>query len=276
MAASVHMHFERPSSAQQPTWYYNQVVPTSSTSATYFATNTHGYGYAGIQQGDKDNTKGHQAICSIWDQSSGKAVTEKCGSGVTCKDFGGEGTGRQAIWKFQWKMGKRYAFALHRIPLANGQVRNICWFYASELKSSYPGGWKHIATHRSGRAQHNPITFGDAGSFLEAFGPTNTQDKRQGTFGPAYYKGNTGKWYQSRRAHFSKNCNHPTQPIACAPYLGAGLNSKKERLYMGTGGNKKFRASHTKPRPLRYPKNKFPSPLRTFYDNKAKLLAIAQ
>merc|ERR1719356_1332373 len=117
-----------------------EVVGRAASSATYYATNTHGYGYAGIQMSNKHAKFGDRVICSTWDQGSGedqRAKMEECGEGVSCVGFGGEGTGAKALWYWQWTLGKTYAWMLHRKQLANGRIEHTCWFHAEELESTY-------------------------------------------------------------------------------------------------------------------------------------------
>lgn len=100
--ASVHFNFGRPSNARNPIWYYNEVYPIQGSTDTYYATNTFGYGYAGIQMHEK-GARGSFVICSIWDQPAGPARMETCGEGVRCTGFGGEGTGAKSMWPFERK-----------------------------------------------------------------------------------------------------------------------------------------------------------------------------
>merc|ERR1712007_24013 len=98
---------------------------------------------------------GKQVLCSIWDQHSGKASVTQCGKGVNCQSFGGEGTGSKATWTgLTMTLGRTYAFAWHRDSLGSGEVQHTCYFQADELKGTHEGGWKHIATFKSGMNRH--------------------------------------------------------------------------------------------------------------------------
>lgn len=96
-----------PAPISQPAWWFQRVVPLASAPVTYFSTNGHSFGYGGIQQ--VDDTTG-RVIFSLWDQGGcdtdtdpncdpdDLAKTVACGKGVTCKGFGGEGTGRKSYY----------------------------------------------------------------------------------------------------------------------------------------------------------------------------------
>lgn len=238
--ASVHFNFIRPSIARNPMWYYNEVYPSDSSTHTYYATNTHGYGYAGIQMLGKGE-HGAKVICSTWDQQGGKAELETCGKDVQCVGFGGEGTGVKTFWPFQWKMRERYAFMLLRRALPNGRVQHACWFHAPELEEEYHGGWKHIST-TSSPVNNAGETFKDSGSFLEQWTHADSQDLRKGYYGPAYYKNAGGAWGQAETARFSASWlkDREEKHEVRADYLasGSGKHGQDEsgRLWMSTGG----------------------------------------
>lgn len=279
--SSIHFNYQRPSGARTPSWFYNEVKPTSTSSATYFATATTGYGYAGIQTIWKDATRTNDraVLCSTWDQTWGTAKMEKCGSGVKCKGFGGEGTGAKAMWYFDWTIGKHYAFMMHRKDAGNGRIEHACWFYAEELEGNYSGGWKHIATATSGANQYGS-TFKDAGSFLEQWTHENSNEKRQGEYGPAYYKNEDGAWYQSRTTKFSNAYSQERLDAGLVriDYVSAGLTGGTKRLFMATGGTTQASTPLRRaPRDLAYPEAAcgLPTPLYQFEANKKALFQDA-
>jgi len=235
---SVHFNFRRPSTAKSPVWYYAEVVPKNASSSTFYASNTHAYGYAGFQMSRKDPAQGDIVICSTWDQDSGKATVETCGEGVECTDFGGEGTGVRTRWRWHWTLGRRYAFMVSRSELPGGRVESACWFHAGELEGDHPGGWKHISTTTTGRSRWG-ATFGDAGAFLEQWSHLDSGDLRRAQYGPAYYKDPGGPWGQAQTARWSGGYCVPERVrkgLVRCDITSAGEAHGGERLYMSTGG----------------------------------------
>lgn len=278
---SIHFNYQRPSGAREPSWFYNEVKPTSTSSSSFFAAATTSYGYAGLQTIWKDTTraKDRAVICSIWDQSTGNAKMEKCGSGVYCTGFGGEGTGAKAMWYFDWSVGKHHAFMMHRKDAGNGRIEHACWFYAEELETTYPGGWKHIATVTSGRNWAGS-TFRDSGSFVEQWTHQYSNEKRQSELGPAYYKNEEGAWHQSRTTKFSSYYDQSrlrAGTVRC-DHVSAGQAPGTRRLFMATGGTRQA-PSHLRraPRFLAYPKAAcgLPTPLYFYEANKKTLFKDA-
>merc|ERR1712039_55495 len=272
---SVHMNFMRPNAVWDPMWYYNEVMPTESSSTTYFASNSHEYGYAGIQMVSKDSEDGDLAICSIWDQDTGNARTEVCGEGVRCTGFGNEGTGAKALWDFKWRMGKRYAWMIVRKALPGNRLQHACWLYAEELEGRYPGGWKHIATVSSGR-RGNRDAFLDAGSFVEQWSHMNSRDLRRAYYGPAFYKEHGGAWGQAEEAKFHPYCdpgNLERHEERC-DHVAAGEQEIDGRklLWMSTGGLRETASSELR---LSYPKQEcgLPAPLYAFEVHSTALLS---
>jgi len=204
---------------------------------------------------------------------------ETCGEGVHCTGFGGEGTGARAIWKFRWQLSNRYAFMLVRQKLPIGRIEHTCWFHAEELESSYPGGWKHMATATSGQNGYG-TTFHDSGSFLEQWTHKNSHDLRRATYGPAYYKNAGGAWSQSEEAKFQPHCapERVDKQLVRCDYTSAGLSENKKRLYMATGGNDKHEANSGKRVILQYPTHTcgLPLPLAQFDWHKHALLSAAK
>jgi len=275
---STHLNFLRPSGAQTPMWYYNEIEPTSSSGATYYASNTHGYGYAGIQMKRKDDQFGDTAICSIWDQDSGGASIDKCGENAECSGFGGEGTGAKAKLRFEWELGRRYAWMLHRVALPDGRIQHTCWFYAPEYAELGTGndGWKHVATATSGSNGFG-TTFKDAGSFLEQWTHEDSNHLRRGLYGPAYYKNEHGDWAQAMQAKFSAYClpeRVAASQVTC-DYTAGGIDGS--HVYMATGGLDPIAADVHQNRIIAYPAHSsLPEPLASFTANMDMHLAQAE
>ena len=71
--ASVHLRFSKPGGVQQPAWWFQRVVVTDSSDASYFATVGNAFGYGGIQQVRETPFLG-RVLFSIWDQGCDKDV----------------------------------------------------------------------------------------------------------------------------------------------------------------------------------------------------------
>jgi hypothetical protein len=104
--ASTFLNYVTPSAVSKPAWWFNKLDILDASTASFYSTNGHRFGYAGFQVSE---TNPYQArvLFSIWDQggcdqdtnpncpASQVAKTVACGTGIKCTDFGGEGTGRK-------------------------------------------------------------------------------------------------------------------------------------------------------------------------------------
>eukprot|EP00928_Gymnodinium_smaydae_P069286 TRINITY_DN5271_c0_g1_i1.p1 TRINITY_DN5271_c0_g1~~TRINITY_DN5271_c0_g1_i1.p1 ORF type:complete len:408 (-),score=32.04 TRINITY_DN5271_c0_g1_i1:163-1386(-) len=271
--ASIHFHYYAPQNAQ---WYYNQLTPTHTSADTYFAMVTHKYGYAGIQTASRRFGSGtyHQVICSTWDQPGGKARTTKCGGGVKCDGFGGEGTGARAIWQFKWKLNRRYAFLVRRRQVGS-LIENTCWFHAAELSGRNPGGWKHISTVTSGS---QGLAFTGPGAFLEQWTYKKSNEKRQGTYGPPFFSTSSsgGNWQQVSSGRFSSFVlqSRVKAGLVTKDYISAGTASTG--AWMATGGTVMAGAEARSERSLQMSNVGVPSALSQFDSNRQRLLQAAR
>ena len=106
--ASVHLNYKVPEAVTEPAWWFQRIEPVAASSATYFCGVGNSYGYGGIQQvdGSAASPGNGKVLFSIWDGGCDQdkdttcdpntlAATLICGIGVTCTNFGGEGTGRK-------------------------------------------------------------------------------------------------------------------------------------------------------------------------------------
>eukprot|EP00928_Gymnodinium_smaydae_P063634 TRINITY_DN47154_c0_g1_i1.p1 TRINITY_DN47154_c0_g1~~TRINITY_DN47154_c0_g1_i1.p1 ORF type:complete len:203 (-),score=10.72 TRINITY_DN47154_c0_g1_i1:167-775(-) len=105
------------------------------------------------------------------------------GTGVTYRDFGGEGEGVQASWQYPWQENQRYGL-LVGITHRGNWVQSQCWF-------SHAGQWKHIATMTTGYQRG----IGLVGSFLEQYTHADSTVKREAKYGPAWYGESEGPEY---------------------------------------------------------------------------------
>jgi hypothetical protein len=133
--ASVHLLYNSPYSVASPSWLFQRIVPTKSTDVTYFCGMGNSFGYGGIQQESTSWWSGQpygHVIFSIWDQGTGSlAATVACGNGVTCSDFGGEGTGRKSMLDLSNFpiVGTEYFMATQATSVAGGRMQYTGYFY---------------------------------------------------------------------------------------------------------------------------------------------------
>jgi len=161
------------------------------------------HGYFGIQEKGRGEKVG---LFSVWDPSKGddaKAVPAekrvevvKQGEGVEVKRFGGEGTGGQCFFPFDWQVGETYRF------LVTAEVEGEKTSFAGHIYLPEQKSWKHLVTFRT-------RTGGDElkglYSFIEDFrrdGKSATEARRA-TFGNGWVLDSEGKWHALDTARFT-------------------------------------------------------------------------
>ncbi|GMH75380.1 hypothetical protein TL16_g06745 [Triparma laevis f. inornata] len=209
--ASVHLTYTVPSDVTEPAWWFQRIQPVSTSSATYFCGVGNSYGYGGIQQVDGDSRSSPpngKVIFSIWDGGCDQdvdpdcdpntlAATLICGTGVTCTDFGGEGTGRKSYFSTDQVpvVGQEYFMAVHAEPASNDRVKMTGYFYSQGTS------WKllsKIDTNRSGKDWYLSGLY----SFVEQWTEGNTLEPRDSTYGPSWISGEGGEWKQVIKAQY--------------------------------------------------------------------------
>jgi len=174
-------------------WWYNQVVVKSASDATFFAVNTHQYGYSGIQMVSRSPFKG-QVIFSLWKPNGTYTALNElpsgelaAGEGVMCGSFDHEGEGTKCIWEWNgWQLGRTYGFMTLFTPVGD-RVQVSQYFHADELGGS---GWKMLATIEVpayadvhvGWNKETPLLR----SFLEQWDNSSMCDDREALFGPTF------------------------------------------------------------------------------------------
>eukprot|EP00591_Stephanopyxis_turris_P000556 CAMPEP_0195507622 /NCGR_PEP_ID=MMETSP0794_2-20130614/1032_1 /TAXON_ID=515487 /ORGANISM="Stephanopyxis turris, Strain CCMP 815" /LENGTH=446 /DNA_ID=CAMNT_0040634367 /DNA_START=117 /DNA_END=1454 /DNA_ORIENTATION=- len=204
--ASVHLFYDSPSTVNRPAWWFQRVIPTASADATYFSTNGHGFGYGGIQQVD-DSTG--RVLFSLWDQGGcdqdvsncdpdDLAQTVACGTGVTCKGFGGEGTGRQSFYdRSYFEDNKAYYFATQAAYLGNRRMEYTGYFLDS-------GTWRLLSRIQVSTNTNEKWWIDGMYSFVEQWAPTQTTKTRGALYGPSYVADTNGaNFAEVKRGTFS-------------------------------------------------------------------------
>ena len=194
---SVHAWWSSPASPQEGvTWFYNEITVTETADNTYFMTNGFTGGYMGIQ-----DRSPKWVIFSIWDKTSTddnpnaspddlvKVLAQ--GEGVTVERFGGEGTGGKSYLTYDWKVGQTYQLMVNVRPDSQASDKAVFtgWFRIPEQNI-----WRLMASFQV-RPQAVSKKLEGIYSFLEDW--IGTGQRRQGLWGPAWIRSDSGPWVQA-------------------------------------------------------------------------------
>jgi hypothetical protein len=225
-ARSVHLHYPAPEAAV----FYNEMTIAESVPGSYFQACGFTPGYFGLQE-LPDGRK--VVIFSVWDPTPGDdpnvvakrlqvELLEKA-EDVVVNRFGGEGTGGQSFYDFDWQNDVTYRFVV-LAKVEGPKTAFAAYFFLPDA-----GTWKHLVTFRT-------RTGGSALKDLYSF----VEDFRRDTVSAT----------QSRRAAFGngwacradKTCSALDKAVFTASDAGfeaketidAGL--EEDRFYLQTGG----------------------------------------
>ena len=197
---SVHIWWSSPGNPevkqQGVSWFYNEITVKETADSTYCMTNGFTGGYMGIQ-----DRLPKWVIFSIWDKTStdddpnaspSDLVKELShGQGVTVERFGGEGTGGKSYLKYDWKVGQTYQLMVNVQPDAQETDKAVFtgWFRIPEQNI-----WRMLASF-----QVRPLVASKKlegiYSFIEDW--IGNGHRRQGLWGPAWFKTDVGPWVQA-------------------------------------------------------------------------------
>jgi endonuclease/exonuclease/phosphatase family metal-dependent hydrolase len=227
---SVHLFYPAPES----TAFYNEVTITKSTPGTYFMACGFSKGYFGIQE-----LSGGKKIVlfSVWEpgkQNNPNITPEDrrvkelaAGENVRVKRFGGEGTGGQSFYDYQWKIGQTCRFVVYA-KAAGDRTEYAGYFYVPEESR-----WQHMATFSTLADKHLLRGYY---SFVEDFvrNGKSAQISRRSEFGNGWVltgdatDAKTQTWQPLTSARFSAD-NTPTDNI--------DAGSVNDRFFLATGGD---------------------------------------
>jgi|SRR5579862_1061320 len=225
-ARSVHLSYPAPEAAM----FYNELVVQKSVNGSYFMACGWSTGYFGIQQ--LSDASGKVVLFSVWDPARGDdpssirpedrvEVIEQADD-VRVKRFGGEGTGAQCFFRFNWRVGETNRFIINA-KIENQKTSYTAWFNGEH-------SWKKLATFRN-RTGGKPLS--GYYSFIEDFrrDGASAQDLRRALFGNGWVKTMHGDWTPLVKARFTaSNADWESKEN-----IDAGVSGSF--FYLATGGD---------------------------------------
>ncbi len=222
---SVHLGYP----AAEGVAFYNEMAVEKSSDGTYFMAAGWSKGYFGIQE--LANGK-KLVLFSVWDPTAGndpKKVDESKrvkmlfkDDAVRVKRFGGEGTGGQSFFDYEWKIGATYRFLVTAKRDGDSRTAYSGYFYVPENKA-----WKHLVTFST---ITNGTLLKGYYSFVEDFrrNKISTTKQRRATFGNGWVKLTKGDWVPLDKARFTADAN---------PVLNIDAGVAGGRFFLATGGD---------------------------------------
>jgi hypothetical protein len=225
-ARSVHLGYPAPEGLM----FYNELVVQKSVNGSYFMACGWNTGYFGIQQlGDNS---GKVVLFSVWDPGKGDdpssikqedrvEVLEQA-EDVRVKRFGGEGTGAQCFFRFNWRVDETNRFIINA-KIENQKTSYTAWFNGENF-------WKKLATFRT-RTEGKPLS--GYYSFIEDFrrDGASAQDLRRALFGNGWVKTMHGDWTSLVKARFTAS----SADWESKENVDAGVSGSF--FYLATGGD---------------------------------------
>ncbi len=219
---SVHLSYP----ADEGVAFYNEVTVDEYAVGTYFMVCGWDKGYFGIQQQGNGRKL---LIFSVWDsaQNDPGAIDEDRRTKIVHQDdqvrvrrFGGEGTGGQSFFDYEWQQGQLYRF-LVTAKVVGARTEYAGYFYIPQDQA-----WKHLITFSTltgGRHLRGYY------SFVEDFkrDRVSATKPRRAHFGNGWVKTTADQWVALRRAKFTADRNPVTN-------IDAGVEGN--RFFLATGG----------------------------------------
>lgn len=221
---SVHLGYPAPTGAA----FYNEVTVEQSAPGTYFMVCGWSKGYFGIQE----LANGRKVVLfSVWDpgeQNDQKSVQADQqvkvlyrGDGIRVGRFGGEGTGGQSFFDYDWKVGQTYRFFV-TARATSGRSEYSGYFFLPEANE-----WKHLVTFST---PTGGTLLNGCYSFVEDFkrDRISTTRTRRARFGNAWLQSQERQWMALTRARFTADANPVTN-------IDAGVD--QQQFFLATGGD---------------------------------------
>jgi hypothetical protein len=230
-ARSVHLGWSAPDGQI----FYHEMTVEQSTRGSYFMAVGWNTGYFGIQELNAATNK--VVIFSVWDPTKGDNPTAvpaeqrvevlHSDPGVRIKRFGGEGTGGQSMWNYNWRIGETNRFCL-RATVQGEKTAYAAYFFVPEEKR-----WKHLATFRT-TTKGSPLK--GYYSFIEDFrrDTKSVGEVRRARFGNGWVKPVDRDWVPLTQARFTAS----GATWEAKENIDAGLSGNE--FYLATGGHTKM------------------------------------
>ena len=230
-ARSVHLGWSAPDGEI----FYNELTVEQSTRGSYFMAVGWNTGYFGIQELNAATNK--VVIFSVWDPTKGDNPTAvpaeqrvevlHSDPDVRIKRFGGEGTGGQSMWNYNWRVGETNRFCL-RAKVQGEKTAYAAYFFVPGEKR-----WKHLATFRT-TTKGSPLK--GYYSFIEDFrrDTKSVSEVRRARFGNGWVKPVDGDWVPLTQALFTAS----GATWESKENIDAGLS--RNEFYLATGGDTKM------------------------------------
>ncbi|HTL17627.1 MAG TPA: DUF3472 domain-containing protein [Patescibacteria group bacterium] len=227
-ARSVHLGYPAPDGVL----FYNEVVVEKSVDGSYFMACGWNTGYFGIQQ---LGAGGKVVLFSVWDPVKGddpnttakedRVEVRYQAPEVRIKRFGGEGTGGQCMWHYDWKIGETNRFIIS-CRVEEQKTEYTAWFRGER-------NWKKLASFRT-RTGGKPLS--GYYSFIEDFrrDGKSAREERRARFGNGWVKTTSGEWVALAKARFTAS----GAEWESKENIDAGAGS--EGFYLATGGDLKM------------------------------------
>ena len=208
--------------------FYNEITVQQSAPGTYFMACGFNMGYFGIQE----LANGKKVVLfSVWEPGQGNdpsATPEErrvknisVGNNVRVKRFGGEGTGGQSFYDYDWQTDQVCRFAVFAKP--NGRRTEFAgYFYVAE-----EGRWQHMATFSTLTGRH---MLSGLYSFVEDFrrNGQSASRNRRAQFGNGWIRDDEQQWMPLTRARFTADQT---------PTLNIDSGISDDRFFLATGGD---------------------------------------
>ncbi len=225
---SVHLWYsvDQPSQPAEANLFYNEITVEKSAPGTYFMACGFQMGYFGIQQ----LANGKKVVLfSVWEPGRGNdpnATPEQrrvkainVGNNVRVKRFGGEGTGGQSFYDYDWQVGQTCRFAVFAKP-AGDRTQFAGYFYVPQENR-----WQHLATFSTLAGGH---LLRGLYSFVADFrrdGKSATRSRRA-QFGNGWIRADQ-QWLPLTGARFTADRT---------PTLNIDSGVADDRFFLATGG----------------------------------------
>jgi Domain of unknown function (DUF3472)/Domain of unknown function (DUF5077) len=222
---SVHLGYPAPEGVA----FYTEMTVEKSADGTYFMTAGWSKGYFGIQE----LASGKKLVLfSVWDPTAGNDpkkvdVTKRVkmlhkDEAVRVQRFGGEGTGGQSFFDYDWNIGETYRFLVTARSDGDARTAYGGYFFVPEKKE-----WKHLVTFST---ITNGALLKGYYSFVEDFrrNKLSTTKERRASFGNGWIKPAKGDWSPLDKARFTADAN---------PVLNIDAGATGGRFFLATGGD---------------------------------------